>query len=124
LKQGSEIVHKPNFAALFARARDRVSSLSQHYGAGPLAIDFRETSARAAEIVMTSHDFRHVDVERTSRRTGQTHSLGGIVGEATYEGALTELVPYLQAAQWTGVGRQTVWGKGQIEVRVLTEPRA
>ena len=39
---------------------------------------------------------------------------GGFVGEADYEGNLTEFVPFLKAAEWTGVGRHTVWGKGAI----------
>ena len=42
-----------------------------------------------------------------------------MVGVAEYEGELGEFVPFLEAAQWTGVGRQTVWGKGAIRVAVL-----
>jgi hypothetical protein len=38
------------------------------------------------------------------------------VGEAEYEGDLTEFVPYLRAAHWTGVGRQTAWGKGALAI--------
>jgi hypothetical protein len=37
------------------------------------------------------------------------------VGSAEYEGDLAEFVPYLRAARWAGVGRQTVWGNGEIE---------
>ena len=33
---------------------------------------------------------------------------------AEYDGDLGEFLPYLRAGQWTGVGRQTVWGKGEI----------
>jgi hypothetical protein len=33
------------------------------------------------------------------------------VGVAEYEGESGEFVPILDAAQWTGVGRQTVWGR-------------
>ena len=33
-----------------------------------------------------------------------------------YRGDLAAFLPYLRAARWTGVGRQTVWGKGEIEV--------
>ena len=33
-----------------------------------------------------------------------------------YEGELGEFVPFLRAAEWTGVGRQTSWGKGAITV--------
>jgi CRISPR/Cas system endoribonuclease Cas6 (RAMP superfamily) len=55
-------------------------------------------------------------VSRRSGRTGQVHSIGGFTGEAVYEGALAEFVPWLRAARWVGVGRQTVWGKGDVRV--------
>jgi CRISPR/Cas system endoribonuclease Cas6 (RAMP superfamily) len=65
---------------------------------------------------MTRCEIRQVEIVRRSSRTGQIHPIGGFIGEAEYEGDLTEFVPYLRAAQWTGVGRQTVWGKGQVRV--------
>ena len=63
---------------------------------------------------MTRCEITEVSRVRHSSRTGQTHSIGGFTGVAEYEGDLTEFVPYLEAAAWTGVGRQTVWGKGEI----------
>jgi CRISPR/Cas system endoribonuclease Cas6 (RAMP superfamily) len=90
--------------------------LSALYGAGPLELDFKELGERAARVKMTRCDISMIDIHRRSRRTGQVHPLGGFVGEAQYEGDLAEFVPFLEAAQFTGVGRQTVWGKGQIEV--------
>jgi len=60
-------------------------------------------------------DVRQVDVVRRSSRTGQVHSIGGFVGEAEYEGELDEFICFLRVVKWTGVGRQTVWGKGVIE---------
>jgi hypothetical protein len=65
---------------------------------------------------MTRCEIRDVDAMRRSSRTGQVHPIGGFVGEAEYEGELGEFVPYLKVAKWTGVGRQTVWGKGEIAV--------
>jgi len=59
------------------------------------------------------------EAERRSAKTGERHPLGGFVGEAEYEGELGEFLPYLRAARWVGVGRQTVWGKGVIEFGVL-----
>jgi hypothetical protein len=32
---------------------------------------------------------------------------------------LAEFVPFLRAARWTGVGRQTVWGNGEIGLDLL-----
>jgi hypothetical protein len=56
---------------------------------------------------------------RRSSRTGQVHSLGGVVGEAEYQGELGEFLPYLEAGKWTGVGRHTVWGQGEVAVEVV-----
>ena len=107
---------RPEFAVLAGRIRDRLSTLRQLYGDGPLDIDFRSFGERAAQVTMTRCDLRQVDIDRRSSRTGRVHSIGGFVGEAEYEGELGEFIPYLRAAKWTGVGRQTVWGKGEIAV--------
>jgi CRISPR/Cas system endoribonuclease Cas6 (RAMP superfamily) len=71
-------------------------------------------------VKMTRCEINRVHVERRSSRSRQVHSIGGFVGEAEYEGELTEFLPYLRLAEWTGVGRQTVWGKGAIAVQVLS----
>ena len=120
LKSGDEIATRPEFPVLFARVRDRISTLRALYGAGPLEIDFKALGQRAAQIRITHCALRQIDVSRRSSRTGQTHSIGGFVGAAEYEGELTEFVPFLEAAYWTGVGRQTVWGKGEIRTSIKT----
>jgi hypothetical protein len=99
--------------------RDRISTLRELYGDGPLPIDFRTFGDRAHSVTMTRCHVYNIDVQRRSSRTGQTHSIGGFIGEAEYQGDLTEFFPYLRAAKWTGVGRQTVWGKGQIETFII-----
>ncbi len=117
LKTRGGLAEKPEFGILAARVRDRISTLSQLYGDGPLPIDFAAFGERAARIEMTRCEIQRVEAERRSGRTGQTHSLGGFVGEADYAGDLTEFMPYLVGAQWTGVGRQTSWGKGAIALQ-------
>jgi hypothetical protein len=107
---------RPEFGPLFARIRDRISTLRALYGPGPLEIDFKAMGERAAAIRITRCDVRHVEVQRSS---GQRHPLGGFVGVAEYEGDLTEFIPYLEIATYTGVGRQTVWGKGEISVETF-----
>lgn len=109
-----QLVSEPEFGVLMSRIRDRISTLRTLYGPGPLEIDFRAFAQRASSVRMTSSSLRHVAIERTSSRTGQRHPLGGFTGDAAYEGDLTEFLPYLRAASLTGVGRQTVWGKGEI----------
>ncbi len=119
LKAAEGLLVKPSFEVLMARLRDRISNLGAQYGDGPLEADFCEFAGRARPVALVESDLHQVDVERTSGRTGQTHPLSGFVGRVTYSGNLTEFVPYLQIGQYTGVGRQTVWGKG--ELRVVSE---
>lgn len=106
----------PTFSSLFGRVRDRIANLSAFYGDGPLALDFRALGGRAREVRLVNHHLTEVAAERRSSRTGQRHPLGGFIGNVVYEGDLAPFIPWLRAAYWTGVGRQTVWGKGVVEV--------
>jgi hypothetical protein len=117
LKSGQHLAERPEFGVLAGRIRDRLSTLRELYDDGPLAIDFRGFGERAARVKMTRCEIGRLEVARRSSRTGQVHPIGGFVGEAEYEGELGEFVPYLLAGKWVGVGRQTVWGKGELEVR-------
>jgi CRISPR-associated endoribonuclease Cas6 len=119
LKRNEELVTQPDFGTLFARARDRVSTLRSLYGAGPLEIDFHAVGERASAVRTTQCQVRHLAKHRRSSRTGQSHGIGGFVGWAEYQGELSEFLPILQAAQWTGVGRHCVWGNGELRVEIL-----
>ena len=116
LKNAGGLAERPEFPILFTRLRDRLSTLRALYGAGPLAIDFRAMGERANTIRLVRCNLAWEKVERKSGRTGQVHPLGGFLGEAAYEGDLAEFMPWLRAARWVGVGRQTVWGKGDVRV--------
>jgi hypothetical protein len=112
-------MQSPDFGGLFARVRDRISTLRRLYGAGPLDIDFKGLGERAHLVKMTRCEIEQVNAERFSRRTGRSHPMGGFVGFAEYDGDLGEFLPYLEIARWTGVGRQTVWGKGEIACETI-----
>ena len=103
------------FSVLFARIRDRIATLRRLYGAGPLAADFRGLGQRAREIRTVRANVMQHHVLRRSSRTGEVHGIGGFEGAAEYAGDLAEFAPWLRAACWTGVGRHTVWGNGEIE---------
>jgi hypothetical protein len=118
LKFGHQLAARPDFGILMSRIRDRLSTLRDLYGAGPLEMDFAAFGHRAAQVMMSRCELDNVHVTRLSSRTGQRHPLDGFTGLAEYKGDLAEFVPFLRAAGFTGVGRQTTWGKGEIELRV------
>jgi hypothetical protein len=116
LKTSGGLAERPEFGPLACRIRDRVSGLRALYGPGPLEMDFRAFGEAAARVDIARCQIEHVAASRRSSRTGQSHPLGGFTGEVEYVGALTGFIPFLKAARFTGVGRQTAWGKGEIEV--------
>ena len=97
------------FPILFARLRERISALFAIH-------DDRPLGDRASHVRTVHRDLQYQAVERRSSRTGAVHGIGGLVGRIEYAGDLTEFLPWLRAAWWTGVGRHTVWGNGVIEV--------
>lgn len=104
----------PPFPLLLARLRDRISALRAFYGPGALDVDFRALAEKSRLVQTTGGRIAHTSAQRTSRRTGQTHPLSGFTGFADYAGPLAEFLPWLEAGFYSGVGRQTVWGKGVI----------
>ena len=122
LKGDGRLVTEPLFPVLFARVRDRIATLQSLYGSNPFDVDFRAMGERSCEVRTTASDVRPVEATRRSSRTGQRHSIGGFVGAASYSGPLAEFLPWLEAAVFTGVGRQTTWGKGEIRVTPVARP--
>jgi hypothetical protein len=116
LKADGSLAGRPKFITLFCRIRDRINTLSALYGPGPLNIDFQALTQRAHDIQIVRCELNWHHRKRRSSRTGQVHSIGGFTGEVEYAGPLGEFLPWLHAAYWTGVGRQTVWGKGDLRV--------
>ena len=121
LKNDDKLFARPEFGILFARARDRVSTLRALYGAGPLDIDFHAIGEHAMAVRMTRCELIQVKTARRSSRTRQSHNIGGFIGVAEYESDVSEFLPILQAAQWTGVGRHCVWGNGELHVEVIAQ---
>ncbi len=117
LKFEDMVLREPRFDALFARARDRVARFCEAEEKNDA--DYRVLGERARAVSTRAVRIEQAEIERRSSRTGQRHSIGGFVGEAEYAGELAEFLPWLEAAQWTGVGRYTVWGNGALRVRTL-----
>jgi CRISPR-associated endoribonuclease Cas6 len=117
LRADGEVVRRPEFHHVFKRLRDRINALSTFFGNGPLALDFRELGERAKKVRTVSAQIDWVERFRTSSKTRQRHELSGFVGEATYEGELSEFLPWLALGELVHVGKHTAWGNGWIELQ-------
>lgn len=117
LRADGEVVRRPEFHHVFKRLRDRINALSTFFGDGPLDLDFRGLGARAEKVRTVSARTDWVERYRTSSKTRQRHELSGFVGDATYEGELSEFLPWLVLGELIHVGKHTAWGNGWMGVR-------
>ena len=119
LKGHPSLTVVPPFGVVMARVRDRVSTLRALYQGGAAQADFAGMGKRALEVRLVEGEVAPLEAERKSSRTQERHPLNGFVGHAIYEGELSEFLPWLKAAEATGVGRHTVWGFGEVNVTAL-----
>jgi hypothetical protein len=118
LRADGEVIHRPEFHHVFKRLRDRINALSTFFGDGPLDVDFPELGRRAETVRTIVCDMKWIERFRTSSKTRQRHELSGFVGEATYEGYLTEFLPWLVLAELVHVGKHTAWGNGRYQLSI------
>lgn len=117
LRGDGEVIRSPEFHHLFKRLRDRINSLSTFFGDGPLDLDFRGLGERAEGVRTVSAQIDWVERFRTSSKTRQRHELSGFIGEASYEGELSEFFPWLALGELVHVGKHAAWGNGWMGVR-------
>ncbi len=122
LKDRGAPVDTPHFGAIIRRLRDRANMLSTFFADGPLALDFKGLSAAADRVALLDFRTRSVSIRRRSSRTGRHHDIGGLVGEATYEGNnLAVLIPLLRLGEAVHLGKHCAFGNGRIAQRLDEE---
>jgi hypothetical protein len=119
IKHNGRALRQPEFAPLIARVRDRYALLRQLYQGHVPDMEFKEVAELARNVRMVRGEIRWARVDRWSGRSHQTHPLDGMVGWAEYAGELDRFLGLLEVGYWTGVGRQTVWGKGAIRTTAV-----
>ena len=119
LKSDGEITEPQEFSILLGQICTRLNRIAALYGSSELNLDCRSLRSQAAGVALTGTSLRRVDISRRGTRSGQTHPIGGFVGSIDYAGDLTQFLPLLEAASFTGVGRHTVWGNGEISTERL-----
>jgi hypothetical protein len=118
MKHKGKYVERPEFHVLIRNILRRVSSLYYFHCGERWETDYRGTIEAAKGVRLAEVGTGWVDWERYSRRQRQRMNLGGLVGQATYEGGLTPFLPLLALGEVVHVGKGTVFGNGKYEVVV------
>lgn len=116
LKESGIIVDEPRFPTLIQRLAERVRALGRLYQRWPRGWHYDNLILEAQAVQLVNWHWVRSDAFRRSSSNGHVHSIGGFTGWAEYSGPLGKFLPLLEIARWIGVGRQTVWGKGEIRL--------
>jgi len=118
MKHEGRFVDRPEFHVLVRNILRRVSSLYYFHCGERWETDYRGIIEAARGVRLAQAGTGWVDWERYSRRQQQRMNLGGLVGQATYEGELGPFLPLLVLGELVHVGKGTVFGNGWYEVAV------
>jgi len=115
--QKKKLSHQPIFRHWFQRLVERIRTISEIYTENPVWIPFREVLTQADTIKLTEDDTQWYEAWSGSRRDGMVKPVSGFVGQATYEGDLSQLLPYILLGQALQVGKNTIKGCGWYQVQ-------
>jgi hypothetical protein len=121
LKHEGQWARRPEFHVLFRRLLGRLSSLAVFHCGIRLDVDFIGLIEQAKAVKLVRDGTRWEDWSRYSSRQDRRMTLGGLVGEAAYEGRLESLWPFLVFGQWTHVGKNATFGLGRYELASTKE---
>ncbi len=120
LVQAGKSISEPRFDVLIARLIDRCQAIAENYTATEYSGLWREVYLdlveRAKHVVLADFDAKWLTLRSGSRRTNTTTSMSGLLGTATYTGALSPFNFWLLWGQSTQVGKNTTKGNGWYEI--------
>jgi len=117
LKHSGQVAKEgPPFHVLIRAILRRVSSLSYFHCGERWETDYRGIIEAAQGVRLAGVWTEWVDWERYSRRQQQRMNLGGLVGQAAYEGELRPFLSLLVLGELVHVGKGTVFGNGWYEL--------
>ena len=91
--------------------------MATFFADGPLDLDFKGISALAETVRLVRNHTRLLEVNRRSSKTGQRHDVGGLVGEAEYEGdGIGKLMALVRVGEVIHAGKHAAFGNGGMEV--------
>ncbi len=117
IQHQGKLVDAVPFSILVTRLLKRIEDLDREYCGGALNIPVAALIRLAeTEVEMVEERLAWQDWERYSAHQDTRMKLGGVVGEAAYQGNLTPFVPYLLLGEYLHVGKQATFGNGVIRV--------
>ncbi|HHY59522.1 MAG TPA: CRISPR system precrRNA processing endoribonuclease RAMP protein Cas6 [Clostridia bacterium] len=116
IKHEDSIVRHIEFHMLIRALLRRLSSMLYFHHGLERKEDFPALIQKAETVTITRDTTRWVDWERYSNRQEARMSLGGVVGQVSYEGDLSDFLPILIIGELIHVGKAATFGMGKYTV--------
>lgn len=117
------LVPVPEFHILIRNLLRRLSNLTYFHCDSELSLDFRGLVDAAQTVKLVDNRTRWHDWERYSARQEAKLKMGGVAGEAVYEGDVSPFIPLLALGEVLHVGKGTGMGLGRYRVGSVTAAR-
>jgi CRISPR-associated endoribonuclease Cas6 len=111
-----KITDNIEFHVIFRNLIRRVSSLSYFHCGRELEYDFKSYIEESEKVKTVSNDLQWFDWERYSTRQKRKMTLGGVLGDAKYEGNLEPFLQFLKLGEYIHVGKGTSFGLGKYVI--------
>jgi len=111
-----ELCRDPQFYILARNLLRRLNNVVSFHCGKAAALPVGPRLDVAETVRLTGRKTRWYDWERYSKRQDQRMKLGGLLGELSYEGDLTEFVPLLVLGSWVNLGKGTSFGLGRYRL--------
>ncbi len=122
MKYNGQLVTSAECHVLVRTALRRISTLCTTFGTGAWPLPFSAVIAAAQAVPRVQSHTQWVDWSRTSGATGQHMTLGGLVGQATYQDVPPLVRLVLLTGALTHIGKAVVFGHGAYRMQAHTQP--
>lgn len=99
----------------------RCTALLNTYGEGEPALNYPELAKKACRVRLTNNRLTWFDWQRYSSRQDVKMYMGGLLGQAAYQGDLGPFLPFLRMAETVHAGKNTAFGLGKIELETMNQ---
>ena len=111
-----QITDNLEFHVLLRNLLRRIASLSYFHCGKRLDVDFRGLIEKSLAVRQSASDVQWYDWKRYSTRQEDWMSLGGVIGNVSYEGDMSDFVALLRLGEYVHVGKGTSFGLGKYEM--------
>ncbi len=94
----------------------RVFLLSKFHTSSPLDIDFKDLIEKSQDIKKLHSDLFWYNLRRHSSRQHRFINMGGIMGNAVFQGDFKPFLPFLVLGTYINMGKNTTFGLGKFDV--------